>query len=154
VVLYCTLIEYSVPIVSLILLLLKYSHYLISDPGNVFQVFGENWYPKMNIHIVCLLINIIHHKTGVYFCLRIVFLKAYYHNSQKQGYTKPIFMIGVRRATFLSNLEPFILIAQLQTLIKVAFDHWNCLLFVFRGTLAFSSSMVAFLSSLEEVFLV
>jgi hypothetical protein len=133
-----------VPIVSLILLLLKYSHYLISDPGNVFQVFGENWYPKMNIH----------HKTGVYFCLRIVFSKAYYHNSQKQGYTKPIFMIGVRRATFLSNLEPFILIAELQTLIKVAFDHWNCLLFVLRGTLAFSSSMVAFLSSLEEVFLV
>jgi hypothetical protein len=69
----------------------KYSHFYISDPGHIYPRYIEYLHYKSSINIIQL-------KVPAYFCLSVGFSKAYYHNSQKQGYTEPISLIGERRA--------------------------------------------------------
>ncbi len=105
-------------IITVFLILEMYSRFLILETGN--------------IDIASLQINIIHHKTCIYFCLNRGFSKAYYHESQKQGYTKPISPIGLRRArqgsfsTFSkSTIGSPVIPADTSVRIRVIYRRWH-----------------------------
>jgi hypothetical protein len=73
----------------------------------------------LNIYIASLQIKIIHNKTCAYFCVSIRFLKVYYYDSQKDGYTKPIFFYWSKKGKTLDDTRNWTTAAPKDT------RHWT-----------------------------